>query len=460
MSNALAISAVTRTVMGLLDKALREQPGQPGFPAIACKISTAPPDENVRKKDGNLLGLFLYHVAPNAAWRNDPIAGRGKPNEPVPPPLALNLSYLITVFFVNTPNDEYQVLGRVMSALHDHSILTTADFTEFVDEDLLHNSGLLEQPERVKLTPQPLSIEHLSKLWSGFQTHYRLSVGYEASVVLIESTRPSKTPLPVLTRGRRSVPEGFEAEALSGIPSLTAPQFPYPNPPGLPTEGPRPKRSLSGGHVSDLLWIDGTNLGGNAVTLAFRHTTFSEPRIVPVPPAQRTATRIAFRFTGDEPWPAGFYTVAATVWPDGLLPDNAPPWQPSPRHWTTNELTFSLVPDISLESSNAAVLKVDVFPEVQPNQRVSLLLSAVEIPAGSIVAAVDQFQFRLSDAPLPPPDDNVKVILYPRPLAKMDRAAVRLRVDGVDSFLFDPESDVPQIKDTYRRDIPERKPDL
>jgi hypothetical protein len=41
----------------------------------------------------------------------------------------------------------------------------------------------------VRVTLQPLSLEEMSRLWSTFQTQYRLSVAYEVSVVLIDSAR-------------------------------------------------------------------------------------------------------------------------------------------------------------------------------------------------------------------------------------------------------------------------------
>ena len=51
-------------------------------------------------------------------------------------------------------------------------------------------SNLHEQIERVRITPQPLSLEEISKLWAAFQTNYRLSAAYQAAVILIESTAP------------------------------------------------------------------------------------------------------------------------------------------------------------------------------------------------------------------------------------------------------------------------------
>jgi hypothetical protein len=58
------------------------------------------------------------------------------------------------------------------------------------------------QHTRVRLTPLPLNLEDLSRLWSVlFQTEYRLSVIYQASVVLVTEEEPAPQPvLPVRER--------------------------------------------------------------------------------------------------------------------------------------------------------------------------------------------------------------------------------------------------------------------
>ena len=63
-------------------------------------------------------------------------------------------------------------------------------------------SDLAEQVDLVRFTPLPLSLEELSKLWSTFfQAPYRLSVTYQASVVLLDGDLTPQPALPVLTRG-------------------------------------------------------------------------------------------------------------------------------------------------------------------------------------------------------------------------------------------------------------------
>ena len=53
----------------------------------------------------------------------------------------------------------------------------------------------------VTITQEPMDTEEMSRLWSAIQAHYRPTASYVVSVVLIEARSPSRTPLPVLSRG-------------------------------------------------------------------------------------------------------------------------------------------------------------------------------------------------------------------------------------------------------------------
>lgn len=170
MSNSLAIAAVTSTLRHLLDRGLnREIPG--------AKVTTRPPDKARGGDSGNQVNLFLYHTAPNAAWRNI------KPGEADQPPLALNLYYILSAYGQNEDDPDpfsHRLLGEAMHILHNHPVLDPVEIKESLDGSDLH-----KQAERVRVTLQPLSIEEISKLWTAFQTPYRISVAYEVSVVLI-----------------------------------------------------------------------------------------------------------------------------------------------------------------------------------------------------------------------------------------------------------------------------------
>jgi hypothetical protein len=166
-------------------------------------VTALPPDEAANLSHTRQVNLFLYQVSPNAAWRNMDMPRQTRPGESGQPLLPLTLYYLLTAYARENPEDTafigHRLLGRAMSILHDRPLLDKDEI-----QDALPGNDLHKQVERVRLTLQPFSLEEMSKLWTAFQTQYRLSAVYEASVVLIESTRPARTPLPVLRRGEEA----------------------------------------------------------------------------------------------------------------------------------------------------------------------------------------------------------------------------------------------------------------
>ncbi len=193
----LAIAAVTATLRSLLFENMQSQAG-------VTNVTTLPPDKANQGDTGRRLNLFLYHVDFNAAWRNQPIPGRTKPGEIGHPPLALSLHYLLTAYGdAEQEETDHVLLGTAMRVLHDHPVLTAKLIRNAIGDPRspLAQSRLEKQFEPVRVTPEVLSIDEVSKLWTTFQSQYRVSASYLASVVLLESTKPTRTPLPVLKRG-------------------------------------------------------------------------------------------------------------------------------------------------------------------------------------------------------------------------------------------------------------------
>ncbi len=193
MSNSLAIAAVTTTLRNIIARGIGDELG-------SGSVTTRPPDKaRENGESSNQINIFLYHTLPNSALRNQDIPSRVKPGETGKLPLALNLYYLITAY--GQDNDDilgHRLLGAAMRVLHDAAILKPGDIKAALSESNLH-----QQIERIRITPQSLSLDDVSKLWTTFQTQYRISAAYEVSVILIDSSLPVKAPLPVLTRGFR-----------------------------------------------------------------------------------------------------------------------------------------------------------------------------------------------------------------------------------------------------------------
>src|SRR6266540_559132 len=151
----------------------------------------------------------------------------GHDGDTAQPPLALDLHYLLTVY--GAGSDEllaHRILGRAMRVLHDHSVLDRQEIAT-----ALAGNDLGDQLERVRISHEPLTLDEMSKLWGSFQKEYRTSTAYTVSVVLIDSDRASRTPVPVLTRGEGDV------RTTNEIPLAVAPELVTIAPTPAPRDG-------------------------------------------------------------------------------------------------------------------------------------------------------------------------------------------------------------------------------
>ncbi|HEV7401756.1 MAG TPA: DUF4255 domain-containing protein [Chthoniobacteraceae bacterium] len=397
MSNALAIGAATATLRDLLARGLRSEP--------TVGVTTLPPDLartfNGADEEGR-LNLFLYHAQPNAAWRNFSSPQQVKPGETAEPALALDLFYLVTAYEREPPGASafaHRVLGLAMSTLHDHPLLGAEEI-----RNAFANSGLEEQFERVRIAPHALSLDELSKLWVMFQAEYRISVAYQVSLVLIDSNRGKKTPLPVLARGPDDRGPSAQGSLIPPFPALTDIAL------------PKPLRSATLGTVLTLngYHLDGTNV---AVLASHRRLAADVPLTVQAGAGANQLQALIPMLPAT--WPAGVYTVHVSL---------TPPGETEPR--STNALPLALTPEIVNTAANPiavvrhptdVTITVDCRPAVLPAQSVSLLVGDREVPGPLRAAAATQLQF-VADTST-------------RPLAAGDYF-LRLRVDEVDSELI------------------------
>jgi hypothetical protein len=404
MSSSLAIAAVTATLRKILEDSVSAVSG-----AVA---STQPPDKVTTT---NLVNLFLYHTVINAAWRNREIPRQVKPGETGQPPLALNLYYLLTAYGQGDDSqtvDGHRLLGLAMRGLHDNPVLSSAEINAAFPDGDLDN-----QIEHVRITPQPMSLDEMSKLWTTFQAKYRISTAYEVSVVLIESARPSRTPLPVLKRGEDD--RGVDAQG-----NLTPP---FPTLEGIAFANERQPSAQLG----DTLILRGHHLDGDSLTARFSNPRLNNPLeiVLPAPITTTDTTDILVTLpVAGTSWVAGYYTVSLGI---NRSSDPANPTR------TTNELSFSIAPRLTippLEQTHAAgnfTLTLTCSPEVRPEQRLSLLFGSREVSAPTLTTPTASLAFELT---------NVAAGEY----------LVRLRVDGVDSLLVKYDETPPVFDDTQK----------
>jgi hypothetical protein len=362
-------------------------------PGLAgATVTTHPPD---RARTGGGLGrqinLFLYQVLPNTAWSNMDLPFRNDGGQLVNQPvLALDLHYLVTVYGQNDDAlDEHHLLAFAMSLLHDRAILTPDRIQAAVlAQPEIAGSDLADQIELVRLCPQSLTQDEMFKLWSAFQTNYRLSVAYTAAVVLIDRPVQTSNALPVRAPNVYAIP--FRAPTIESL----SPQL-------LPPGG--------------TLTIQGQHLQNGVVEVHIGTAV--------VAPTSLTNTQI--QVTVPATLEAGVKAVQVV---QQLLLGTPPAPH---KGFSSNVMPFILTPQITtpapINATGGATLTLGVTPPVTRLQQVTLLLGdqAINVPPRPATGPASTSSL---DFPIPtgfPPGSYL----------------LRLRVDGAESPLTsDPNS--------------------
>src|SRR5262245_21037039 len=273
MSNALAIAGVTAVLRDLLDSGMIDHAVTDVMGAGVAVTAIAPDRIPLEGADAKAqLNVFLHQATPNAAWRNASLPSRDRDgNRTSNPPLALDLHYLITAY--GTADLQAEVLlGYAMQLLHETPVLSRDKIRVALNPpsapvdggalpsvyQALRASDLADQYEQIKITPWTLNNEEMSKLWSAFQAHYRPTAAYQVSVVLIEASRPARSPLPVLSRGP-VLPSAFDSTILRDqgvvVQPDVMPPFPEVQEVVLPAE-------QIAAHLGDAIVLNGHHLDG------------------------------------------------------------------------------------------------------------------------------------------------------------------------------------------------------
>lgn len=423
MSTALGLAAVTAVLKDLLNNGVINND-------IASTVGdvtvTALPPDRIDVTEGNernQLNLFLYQASPNAGWRNVGLPSRDARGERTGnPPLALDLHYLLSAYGTRDLHPEI-LLGYGMQLLHETPVLPREAIRrslrpplDVVDTDLparlqsLFDSNLAEQIEQIKIVPQSLTTEEISRLWTAFQARYRPTAAYQVSVVLIESRRSTRTPLPVRHRNLYVVP--FEQPVIEEVLSQAAP--------GAPVLRRQP---ILSGHI---LVIDGQSLRGDDTVVTIDGDE--------VPPATVGVARVTAAL------PPGLAAGVHGVQVVHRLLMGSPPL---PHEGvTSNVAAFVLRPAVQSAvvsnvqtppgtSLRSAVVTLTVSPAVRDPQRVVLLLNEINAPPSRGAAA---YSFAARRDVLSPPGSTATVEVAVTDVFPGSYLA-RLQVDGAESVL-------------------------
>jgi hypothetical protein len=367
MSNALAIAAVTAVLRDLLNNGLIQHDLASAVGAVNV-TSKALDQIKTGETETAQLNLFLYQVTPNAGWRNVGLPSRDERGDRLTnPPLPLDLHYLLSAYGAQDFVAEI-LLGYAMQVLHETPVLSrqairtalapVSPVTGSVlppEFQALSAADLADQVEQIKICPETLDIEALSKLWTAFQTNYRLTTAYQVSVVLIESKRSTRASLPV--QRYRIYPVPFKRLVIEEVTSAAAP----PADPRITADS--------------TLLIKGHDLSG-PVTRVRLGDTFAPGASVTVSDSQ-----ISFPLSAMASLRAGVQAVQVV---HEVLMGEPEPGVPH-RGVESNVAAFVLHPTISVPVSVTAAsgqIAVGFTPSVGRAQRVTLILYEFDAPEG------------------------------------------------------------------------------
>jgi hypothetical protein len=407
MSNALAVATVTATLKRTLDEALAA--GTPGSVPNAT-ASTIRPEEATNGNGATTgINIYLYQVIPNAALRGEELPTRRSDGSLVRrPQAALDLYYLLTFYGDEKKQEPQRLLGTAVSTLNARPILSRGAIRNAIDHELaddpstyLQFSDLVDQIDLVKLSPIPLNLEELSKLWSiFFQTPYVLSVAYQGTVVLIESDVTPHTAPPVLARNLYLTP--FRSPVIDRVVSVAGPREPITSASTIVIEGTRLQASPMQVRVGEAI-----------VTPALDQVTDSAITL-PVPAGVRAGIKGAQVI---HPIEMGTPPV-----PHEGVESNAAPFVLRP--------TISGAVTVAAGSGSDADVSIPLAPDVGKAQRVVLLLNEFQPPTTRAPFAYT-FQAPLRNQP----PASVSTITVPTVGVEAGDYLVRVQVDGAESLL-------------------------
>ena len=401
MSDFFAVAGVTSVLKWLLSNALVSAGLNAAFPTAAGISALSPDLVPTGQDEVPQVNIFMYYASFNAAYRNQDLPWRDSAGNRVSnAPLALNLHYLVSAYGKNELDPEI-LLAWTMQLFHENAIMSRQNVQGLLaamgssagatpEMQAVAKTDLADQVELIKIMPEALSNEEISKLWMAFNTHYRPTTSYQVSVVLVQEKLPFKSNLPVQSRNVKALP-------------LAAPIIENINPASVA--------------VGEVLTITGRNFVGDSAAdtlIAFDDDPPFSPDSV-----QSTVLRVTIPGTLQ----AGMRTVRVVR--------NVSFGIPSDPHkaFASSPAQFLLMPAIQNASPVAAAvatpLTLNVKPAVGRTQRASLF--------------VGDFALELDARPTTdPPSSSTLTFKIPANFPHTNPATalpLRLAVDGVQSKL-------------------------
>ena len=321
------------------------------------------------------VNIFLYHVEANPYLTTDDLPTR-RPDGSLmqKPKIALDLYYLLSFYGDEKPSalEPQVLLGLTMSGVHARPILAPEEYGALADAIL--------PGDYVALTPLPLNIHELSRLWQMFvQVPYVLSMSLKASAAILIADLPVETAPPVRQTG-------LEVVQIS-IPIVKAA--------GAPPDGRGPLV------YGQMLLIQGSGLGGAGTLVSIGEATI-------IPPASSIAETHILLSLNDAALRAGVQSLVVVT----------------PGDYRSTPLEVVIAPAVLSLSATATTLTLTIGPWVSAGQAVDILLRRIDpVGPGQPTDYTLRVQAEASTDTLTAPTSHVLPGRY----------AVRIRVAGLES---------------------------
>jgi hypothetical protein len=423
VSNALAIASVTAVLKDVLSNGMKAMKVG-NIVGGDVTVSSVPPDriDVTGTEDPTQLNLFLHQTTFNQGWRNIGLPTRNANGDRVDDnPLALNLHYLLTAYGAKDFYGEI-VLGHAMQLLHETPVLTRDSIRKALNPapppldwpKALVTSELADQVEQIKITPEVLNTEEISKLWTAINTHYRPTAAYQVTVVLIESSRSTKSALPVAARNVYVMP--FDQVTVDSVADSAGESAAITALSTLLIKGKQ-------------LRADDTRVLIGGIDMTADASDLRETQITLVFPA---------------PLPAGMYAGIQTVQVVHIQKMGTP--EVDHTGIESNVEAFVLRPIITANAPTGVVanvvdgvnvksgnIKIDFNPKVEKTQRVLLLLNELSPPANRAALSYS-FKSAPGNGVVDPNTETASVKIKFTNVVPGDYL-VRIQVDGAESLL-------------------------
>lgn len=382
MSSVLALAGVTAVLQDMIGNRIDAEPLATALGTV--QVTALPPDrvELSESADPMQVNVFLHQVTPNPGWANLHGPERSPSGSRISaPPLVLDLHYLVTVYAASPLRSE-MLLAAVAKTFAETPVPDRATIVAALNPSIppagfptgLADCGLEDQFEHLRITPQAMSGEEVSKLWSALQARYRPTLGFRVTTVIIDSEARASTPLPTTRAGIHATP--LRRPEIARIEAASGPRDPI----------------IPGTTVV----IHGTQLAAPELRLTVGNADLSA--------AISDVAEHHLRF--DLPTPGALRAGAHTVRLGHLSEIGEPPALRETS--VSNPVVMVLRPQVSgvfTESSSRVVdgvtyrngeLTLNLLPEVERAQRVTALLNASDgsgrsysfnVPAGNGIAA-------------------------------------------------------------------------